>query len=290
MQSVLSPDVETFSTPPTTPLVQETDIRPSLSRRSSRPSSLRLAQGAGEWRPHVIVEESTGSPSPDLPPSAGAAANGRASGVKNPTPLTAIQSAFSTASGYSADIASAASSRSFAHLMNGAQSANGSGGDPAHPSSSPSGLAPNPSASQQQLSSSNPANTNPRTPRSQAMSSPCFVHSRLQDPSFSKWLEHNQISTQEDSRIGRIGKSYPTYSGSVTPNGGSSASGEGYEFWHDEEGSVSNVTKQLAETAVGVREMSKQLGESSRVVHFVAGTHTTICKVALESVLLSSRC
>ncbi|KAH8093884.1 ATP-NAD kinase [Cristinia sonorae] len=250
MQTVFSPDVETFSTPPTTPTVPDHDIRPSLSRRSSRPSSLRIQQNAQEWKPHIIVEESNGliSPASVLPPSAytSSSANG-VSGAKNPTPSTATQRIFTNG----------------LHTpMNGEHTLNGVG-SPGRgvPLSSPNTLAPispNPLA---QVTSPQL----PRTPRThvQPMSSPCFVHSRLQDPSLNRWLDNQTQAEPQDARVGSVGRpvaGYPNGTGSITPSG--SGNVEGYGFWHDEEGSAGSVTKQLAETAVGVREMSKQLGRT----------------------------
>lgn len=67
---------------------------------------------------------------------------------------------------------------------------------------------------------------------------------------------------------------YPN--GSALPNG--SATSENYGFWHDEEGSAGSVTKQLAETAVGVREMSKQLGElHSELQYLLYRAHCSLC-------------
>lgn len=251
MQSVLSPDVETFSTPPSTPIHAESEIRPSLSRRSSRPSSLRLQQNAAEWKPHVIVEESNGQPSPDLPQTNGASR----SGVKNPTPSTATQNGFASANGLNGIHSASGIANSIAHT-NGDQGLNAVG--VGIPLSSPMPLAP--MSEPPPVTSPGPTNLQPRTPRSQAMASPCFLHSRLQDPSMNRWSDQNEPVVQ-DARVGRAAKPMLEYpNGSATPNGGSNV--EGYGFWHDEDGSAGSVTKQLAETAVGVREMSKQLGES----------------------------
>ncbi|THH28629.1 hypothetical protein EUX98_g5561 [Antrodiella citrinella] len=248
MHSVLSPnEVETFSTPPTTPIHAEPEIRPSLSRRSSRPSSLHLQHNASaEWKPDIIVEDSTGQPSPDLPQL-----NGRGApppGVKISTPSTATQSGFSSTRIASATMDPLANTNSELKL-------NGVGhGAGIVPLSSPATLAPVAGPTPQVTSPT--SNTQPRTPRSQAMASPCFVHSRLQDPSMSKRSPAVQDTRFEQDRKPMI--DYPN--GSALPNG--SATSENYGFWHDEEGSAGSVTKQLAETAVGVREMSKQLGRT----------------------------
>lgn len=80
MQAVFSPmpETETFSTPPSTPTVADNNIldRPSLSRRNSRPSNLRISQSAANWTPGVVVDN---QPSPDTTMS-----------TKVPTPSTAV--------------------------------------------------------------------------------------------------------------------------------------------------------------------------------------------------------
>ena len=96
------------------------------------------------------------------------------------------------------------------------------------------------------------------------MRSPCFVHSKLQGPSLTGWLREKHIKAEDEPTIDGphgvnvkpIGISYPdgTFSdGEDVPR---------HHPWCDEdEETAGSVTKQLAETAVGVREMSKQLGE-----------------------------
>uniref|UniRef100_A0A0W0EYT6 ATP-NAD kinase n=1 Tax=Moniliophthora roreri TaxID=221103 RepID=A0A0W0EYT6_MONRR len=54
-----SPDTDNFSTPPTTPGVMSDNLRPSIYRRGSRPSSLQLSESQTDWNPDVIVEESS---------------------------------------------------------------------------------------------------------------------------------------------------------------------------------------------------------------------------------------
>ncbi|PBK75486.1 ATP-NAD kinase [Armillaria solidipes] len=51
----MSPDDDTFSTPPTSPF---DSIRPSLSRKSSRPSSLHLDSTRTEWPNNIVLETS----------------------------------------------------------------------------------------------------------------------------------------------------------------------------------------------------------------------------------------
>ena len=59
IQHVLSPaaDAETFSTPPSSPVDRNILDRPSLSRRGSRPTNLRIQQSAAEqWKPDVVLD------------------------------------------------------------------------------------------------------------------------------------------------------------------------------------------------------------------------------------------
>src|ERR1700728_1316916 len=72
MQSnILSPDGEVFSTPPTTPALSNADIRPSLSRRGSRPSSIHTEYSRAEWTPDVVLDLL----SPDPPKKSGESAS-----------------------------------------------------------------------------------------------------------------------------------------------------------------------------------------------------------------------
>lgn len=94
------------------------------------------------------------------------------------------------------------------------------------------------------------------------MRSPCFVHSQLQGPSFAEWLRAKHQKSIQETRLdgskgvtaNPMGLSYPD--GSVSE----AAVERGYMDEEDEEETAGSLTKQLAETAVGVREMSKQLG------------------------------
>ncbi|EKM54012.1 uncharacterized protein PHACADRAFT_257583 [Phanerochaete carnosa HHB-10118-sp] len=101
---------------------------------------------------------------------------------------------------------------------------------------------------------------------SSPMRSPCFVHSQLQGPSFTEWLRIKHQKAQQEARIDG-----PPKAGDVNPIGQGYPNGTvtepAYEtgYLHadeDEDETASSLTKQLAETAVGVREMSKQLGRT----------------------------
>lgn len=73
----------------------------------------------------------------------------------------------------------------------------------------------------------------------QPMHSPCFIHSHLDKAAaLAEWMRIRQIQTNgHDASV--------QYSESLVV---------------DEDDFGSSLTRQLAETAVGVREMSKQLG------------------------------
>jgi hypothetical protein len=102
-----------------------------------------------------------------------------------------------------------------------------------------------------------------------AMKSPCFVHSHLdKGVSFQDWLNQTRLA-RDKSSSSLLGDhpqrpfgveralSYKSDSSSQSP----SSIEDEEEDEEDDEGAGS-LTRQLAETAVGVREMSKQLGTS----------------------------
>jgi NAD+ kinase len=96
-----------------------------------------------------------------------------------------------------------------------------------------------------------------QTPRqSSPMRSPCFVHSQLQGPSVAEWISgKHQAARMEGPYVDPIHAIQTTSHEETSPEG--TLVHDGYE---DEEETAGSLTKQLAETAVGVREMSKQLG------------------------------
>ncbi|CAE6412560.1 unnamed protein product [Rhizoctonia solani] len=80
-----------------------------------------------------------------------------------------------------------------------------------------------------------------------ALKSPCFVHSLLdKGVSLGDWLKQNQNQQQPQPMPS------PPVSGSSSE----------LDYEDDEDEYSSSLTRQLAETAVGVREMSKQLGRA----------------------------
>jgi len=87
--------------------------------------------------------------------------------------------------------------------------------------------------------------------------SPCFVHSHLDNGTLlADWLR-NKHHVVDSSDVG-VAKSLQHL---ISPNRTAQMSTfrSGYESNDDDE-FVGSLTKQLADTAVGVREMSKQLG------------------------------
>ncbi len=97
----------------------------------------------------------------------------------------------------------------------------------------------------------------------QPMHSPCFVHSHLdKGASLTEWPRNKQTAlipevgvAQSLQRNGINGSDHQ-----ISPP--SSASSSVISSSNDEDDYGASLTKQLAETAVGVREMSKQLGTS----------------------------
>ncbi|KDR75388.1 hypothetical protein GALMADRAFT_249434 [Galerina marginata CBS 339.88] len=191
---LLSPDAETFSTPPTTPagfLVGKPVIAPSLSRRNSRPSSLHLDRKQSNWNPDIEL-----TTSPDVK---------KTNGSSLPPVIT----------------------------------------------QDPTIIPPSPKSPQQMVHNQ------------KSVKSPCFVHSHLdQGAQLTDWLQNKQpVIESRDVGVARslqqVGS--PTHSsGTLSPQ--TSGFGSGNESEDDE--FAGNLTKRLAETAVGVREMSKQLGRA----------------------------
>jgi NAD+ kinase len=203
MSQLLSPDNDTFSTPPTTPgpgALQS--IKPSLSRRSSRPTSIQTGQTT--FAPNIILEKS----SPQV-----SKVNGEE--LTSPIDQATITPRLPT------DI-------------------------PLPPSEQPK------------------HNGKPR----HVMDSPCFVHSQLdKGASLSEWLQSKQAAFSDKGDVG-VARSLQRSNGAapeLISQNSSPSSSEGIadvsDFGDDDsEDYRASLTKQLAETAIGVREMSKQLG------------------------------
>ncbi|RXW23335.1 hypothetical protein EST38_g2495 [Candolleomyces aberdarensis] len=196
-----SEEPETFSTPPTTPAAwtnlnghahghHDPLIRPSLTRRSSRPSSLTIERSQAEYKLNIELE-TTSPPPPD----------------RNTTSLNGHLAVK-------------------AHPM-AAQDPNG------HLKKTPTAL------------------TNP------VVQSPCFIHSHL-DKNFSLGLWKLKQEQQGDLGVAKSLQS-PVPPISTESYASSFAS---TTLADDEDEYTSSLTTRLAETAVGVREMSKQLGRA----------------------------
>ena len=188
---ILSPDAETFSTPPSTPgpSLDSHAVRPSLSRRSSRPTSLHLDRKQSDWNTNI-----------ELYPSSPADPHSKLNGAAPPT------------------IAS-----------------------------EPTVIPPSPKTAQA---------------AHKAMTSPCFVHSHLDKGAhLTDWLNNRFYST-ESNDVG-VAKSLKRLSNSNQPGNLLSPRSTAYTSGNasdDDDEFVGSLTKHLADTAVGVREMSKQLG------------------------------
>ncbi len=246
-----SPDLDVFSTPPMTPIDSEPSepiIRPSLSRSLSRPSSLHISKTSGDFKPDILLESQ--SPPSVLPD-------------KSSAPATTPQVVLAAESDRGRPKPRSDSS--------GHKSRPGNSTNTAISTAQYSTL----------LTSQGPT-TSASMPRSHAHShsptmSPCFVHSNLdKGVSFSEWLKTNNgfASHVDVAPILRpIAAEWPQApprryrtleNGQVIPipyeddkvENVFDASDYDYE---DDEGGAS-LTKQLADTAVGVREMSKTLG------------------------------
>ncbi|KAI0743415.1 hypothetical protein C8Q80DRAFT_1220426 [Daedaleopsis nitida] len=210
-----SPDNETFSTPPTTPSWQ--DIRPSLSRRSSRPSNLHIMHSTSEWTPNVVLDPQQ---SPEI--SSGKTQSG--------TSTNALLNGTKT-NGVSMTLEGPAPMSKTPTITH---------------HSVPNQAHPQPTHSQR------------RTP-SPAIGSPCFLHSKLQGDSLMNWLgsmydeQPRDLQAREEPRNG-----YPD--GTVSDSCSETLSP--YADDDDERVYAPSLTKRLAETAVGVREVSKKLGRT----------------------------
>jgi len=247
-----SPDLDVFTTPPTTPMTSEPPtesiIRPSLSRSSSRPSNLHISKTADEFKPDILVESQS-------PPSAS---------TESPANVITSQ-AMSTSNG--------ANGRAIPDA-NSPSDGSGYNSRPKIPTITTTDDN-QPSVTSPQLVTSPPI-LRPHTHSQSPMTSPCFVHSNLdKGASFSEWIQSSNGLPAVD--VAPVLKPITT-DAHKTPSRRYRKVGEGqvlpipydddkaenvfyasdYDY-DDDEGSAS-LTKQLADTAVGVREMSKQLG------------------------------
>ena len=128
------------------------------------------------------------------------------------------------------------------------------------------------------------------------MRSPCFVHSQLQGRSFTEWLKGKHQKAQQEARIDgppKVGDVKPLGEGYSNGTISDPAYETGYmQVEEDEDETAGSLTKQLAETAVGVREMSKQLGESAPLTpsdHRLTSTGRTRVHSNIQSVLIVTK-
>ena len=307
-----SDESETFSTPPSTPTMSSgssanSDVEPAnaatmtnvqlpLSRRSSRPTSLRLdSRASSDWTPDVLLEVS-----PDMTKvqhnantidrAVGVAPKGNSNDVhshsggpedrrgrtpgfgsrhntdtvtvlnqqqyiRSPTHFSPFDDDARPTRQSRTPVAGNRDSHSDVNMSK----TNGTThNEDSHRSTNPA------FAQRQELCST------PNSTYTQPMKSPCFVHSYLdKGASLADWLKGKKENVL--SNVGPSG-SLEKHPHSIHPlsmhnsdsapssNSGSSM-GSPLDSYYDEEDNAQSLTRQLAETAVGVREMSKQLGK-----------------------------
>ncbi|KAI8975896.1 hypothetical protein BD414DRAFT_467649 [Trametes punicea] len=221
-----SPDNETFSTPPTTPSLP--DIRPSLSRRTSRPSNLHLTQSAAGWKPNIVLDAQQ---SPEV-------SSGKSQSSNNATPTSSLANGSSSKPN---------GANGIAVTLEGPPVL--ADAPATHPSVPAPASASSPSPSQSQRRSLSPA-----------VISPCFLHSKLQGPSFMDWLGSFTSPKPQElrDRGSQVSQVYPD--GVVSDSCSETLSPSIDD--DDEREYAASITKQLAATAVGVREVSKKLGRT----------------------------
>ena len=243
MSTPHSPDVDVFTTPPTTPMT-ESLLRPSLSRTASRPSSLHISQSTPEFKPDILLD--TRSPQILSPKS---------------SPQSASPQPVSSGNGHiSAD------SHSSQQLNDSTHNSHAKIPTTTGHSITNRTLDPSPDSTADLLPRSHTYSQSP-------IRSPCFVHSLLdKGASFSEWLNNTgdgfpRISIAPALQPTSAHKS-PSRRYRKLDNGQVILipyEDEEHEHvfdasdYEDDDGNGS-LTKKLAETAIGVREMSKQLG------------------------------
>ncbi|PCH43982.1 ATP-NAD kinase [Wolfiporia cocos MD-104 SS10] len=98
------------------------------------------------------------------------------------------------------------------------------------------------------------------SPHTATAKSPYFVHSQLTSSTIQDYLHAKRCKAIHDARM-EHNCHCPT--GSVHPNGTLSGPLDSHDSEYDDDDDYAgSLTRQLAETAVGVREMSKQLGRT----------------------------
>ena len=254
-----SPDLDVFATPPTTPMTSEPScesiIRPSLTRNSSRPSNLHLSKTAGDFKPDILIEPQSPRNVPintsSVPAtttqsvSTASAVNGQTGTKGNPD--SHVNDSCPTSRPNIPTITATDSTLKNRTLL-----------------TSPESVLPAP------MSRSHAHSQSP-------MMSPCFVHSNLdKGAAFSDWLKNGNdfparvdvapsLRPMSSDSLKAPPRRYRKLdNGHIIPIPLEEDKEETVFYaseydYDDDEGSAS-LTKQLADTAVGVREMSKQLG------------------------------
>ena len=312
-------DNDIFSTPPTTPMnpfssapsrpsgasgpsaadVQVSNCKPSLSRRSSRPSSLLLdMDNSQKWTPNVQLDAG----SPDVRRD-GADGNKLTDkdhhSASSPTPIInhnshELEPPRSQLTLPAQSSTSAPQSQVYKQEIPGASTNNINSGPLLMSSGASTTETPSAGSStvtQRHYSPSAAASEHP-TPSHQkqhslSLKSPCFVHSFLdKGASLADWLKSKQNTMMGvPSPLSQETASPDTYSNARIPTPYTNEIKHPRPQHHyvqathpamplpqpqyspastpdSEDEDAASLTRQLAETAVGVREMSKQLGES----------------------------
>lgn len=257
-----SPDVDVFATPPTTPMTSESSssdliIRPSLSRVNSRPSNLHISQSAPEFRPDILLEsQSPPIISPSKPFTQAVTPQSLGARVVDDSPAT---------NGHS----------------NGRLSHSDYSSRPEIPAITTAAIDKTP-PSRTLVTSPDPLTSVP-SPRSHTLSqnpitSPCFVHSNLNKGiSFSEWLKtsnsflpHIDVAPalQPDMSKAHPRRYRKLDNGHIIPlpyeQDNMEPVFEASDYDYEDDDGTASLTKQLAETTVGVRELSKRLGAFPR--------------------------
>lgn len=245
-----SPDVDVFSTPPTTPMTSEppseSALRPSLSRTMSRPSNLHISQPAADYKPDILLDTQSPQILPSTESSPQSASPQPVSGGIGQTPANSLSNQHLINRGHDSH---AKIPTTIGHTFNNRT------------------LEPSLDSTAALLHRSHTHSQSPTM-------SPCFVHSNLdKGASFSEWLNTSdgfpRISIAPALQPNSVHKA-PARRYRKLDNGQVILIPyEDEELEHvfdasdyeDDEGNGS-LTKKLAETAVGVREMSKQLGRA----------------------------
>lgn len=240
------------------------NIRPSLSRRNSRPTLLRLdSRSSSDWTPGVLLETS-----PDV--------------SKLQHDQGSVKGKVYSGDAGGADDARGLSSKFGREVVphsqldpNDDNARNSSSSRPRTPPRSGSDTriasAMPPANEPLQTSHLNQRQQNHGPAQDTPMKSPCFVHSYLdKGASLADWLKGKQQNVLRDVGVAKTldtarhegvsPHTMPVHDSASNSHSGSSV-GSPLDGYHEDEDGAASLTRQLAETAVGVREMSKQLGE-----------------------------